>query len=388
LAASEPPPVVMLLQPYHSGSHAAWAASYRAHSRLKVDVLAMPGRFWKWRMHGAAVTLARRAMAHEPRPDVVLATDMLDLASFLGLARRRLAGVPAVLYMHENQLAYPGLRPEPYWTASRRRRAARRDARYPFVNLTSALAADVVAWSSRFNRNSFLERLPAFLRQFPDCREPDAVGEVAARSRILAVGLDLASLDRRRPSERRPGPPRVLWNHRWEHDKCPELFFGALEQLAARGVAFEVAVLGESFGRTPPVFALARERLAGRVIRFGYAEDRDEYARWLWDADVVVSTARHEFFGAAVCEALYCGCRPLLPRDLAYPEMVPERWHAAVLYDRPEDLPDRLQMALAGDDAEMRAALRHHVARFDWRAQAPVYDDLLSGLASAAGPAP
>jgi Domain of unknown function (DUF3524). len=42
-------------------------------------------------------------------PDAVLATDMLNLPTWLGLMRRQLpATTPVALYMHENQLTYPG----------------------------------------------------------------------------------------------------------------------------------------------------------------------------------------------------------------------------------------------------------------------------------------
>ena len=38
--------------------------------------------------------------------------------------------------------------------------------------------------------------------------------------------------------------------------------------------------------------------------------------------DVVISTAEHEFFGIAVCEAIWAGAVPVLPRRLSYPELV------------------------------------------------------------------
>jgi hypothetical protein len=45
-------------------------------------------------------------------------------------------------------------------------------------------------------------------------------------------------------------------------------------------------------------FELAQERLAVNVTR-------SSYASWLWQADIVVSTASQRFFGATVVEVLF-----------------------------------------------------------------------------------
>ena len=95
---------IWLLNPFDGGSHAQWARGYADSSEYHVRIFALPGRYWKWRMHGAALTLAEQCLAQATKPDLILATDMLDLSTFCGLTRRRLSGVPVVLYMHENQL--------------------------------------------------------------------------------------------------------------------------------------------------------------------------------------------------------------------------------------------------------------------------------------------
>lgn len=375
-------PSVLVLEPYATGSHAAWLAGLAASSRWQVSTATLPGRFWKWRMHGAAATFARQLTQQDALPAAVLATDMLDVATFLGLTRDRLAGVPLAVYFHENQLTYPAPEREPGWTADRWRRARRRDEHYGWINLTSALAADAVLWNSMHNRDSFLDRLPEFLKSFPDHRLPDAADLIAAKSEVLPVGLDLAALNRARPAERCAGPLRILWNHRWEHDKDPDTFFAALDLLAARGLAFEVVLLGESFVRAPTVFDAARDRLGDRVRHWGFVADRDEYRRWLWQCDVVVSTARHEFFGLAVAEAIACGCLPVLPDRLAYPELIPPAWHPQLLYSTFEGLVARLAEAIVAPSvpAQLLADLQVRMAELDWSMVAPRYDEVLDRL--------
>jgi len=367
---------VLLLEPYHSGSHAAWAEGYAAHSRHRVELLTLPGRFWKWRMHGAAVTLARAFLASDLRPDLVLASDMLDLATFLGLARTRLAGIPVAAYFHENQLAYPAQSGDPAWDASRRRRTASstRDMHYPFINFTTALAADQVFWNSAYNRDSFIDALPGLLKHFPDYNELDSIETIRANSEILPLGLDLSSLDAAKSPRPRQGPPLILWNHRWEYDKGPADFFAALSELVKRGLNFEVALLGESFRNKPREFLEARDWLGPRIIQFGYTKNRQDYARWLWQSDIVVSAARHEFFGISVAEAMHCGCWPILPRRLVYPDLLPPAWHSDCLYDDLPGLTERLAWAIEHIDHVRQRNPRPIVERYDWAQMGPVYD--------------
>ncbi|MCK5886537.1 MAG: glycosyltransferase, partial [Alcanivorax sp.] len=56
---------------------------------------------------------------------------------------------------------------------------------------------------------------------------------------------------------------------------------------------------------------------------WGFLEHRQDYDQLLRSADIVVSTALHDFQGLAMLEAMASGCLPLAPDRLAYREYVP-----------------------------------------------------------------
>ena len=357
---------ILLVEPYYTGSHKVWAEGYTRNSNHQVDILSLPGRFWKWRMHGGAVTLARKFLELDPLPDLILATDMLDLTTFLALTRHRTNNIPTAIYFHENQLTYP-------WSPTDRDIAQKRDKHYGFINYTSALAADAVLFNSRYHRESFLEALPNLLKHFPDYNELNTVEQIRKKSQVLPLGLDLRRFD-----EFGPQPPHkkplLVWNHRWEFDKGPDEFFKALTVLSEQGVDFELAVLGENFSRQPEVFLEAEKLLAKHIVQFGYVDSFADYAEWLWRADIVPVTSNQDFFGASVVEALYCGCFPLLPKRLAYPYIIPAGYYPQCFYDDFDDLVDRLKAAITNIEQTRQFSLRDVVTQYDWQIQGTLYD--------------
>lgn len=360
---------ILWIDPFHGGSHAAVAAGYAAHSAHRVTLLTLPiAGGWRWRMRGGAVTLARMARAAGPRPDLIVASDMLDLATFRALAADALAGVPAAIYFHENQLTYP-LPP-----------GRQRDLSFAWVNYTAALAADAVIFNSAFHRREFIGALPGLLGRYHDFNELETVALIAAKSAVLPPGVDLGSLHGDAPADEQGGDPTILWNSRWEYDKQPGRFFAALAGLEARGLVFRLIVAGEHIDPQAAEFVAARERWAPRITHWGYAPTRAAYAALLRRADLVVSTAAQEFFGIGVVEAMACGCAPLLPRRLNYPDLLPPEHHAACLYDD-AGLEDALAAALGSARALPRATWRAIAAPYAWEALAPRYDALLAAVA-------
>lgn len=357
---------VLVVEPYFGGSHRAWAEGLARHLARPIEMVTLPARWWKWRMRGSAVTLAEHCRGLSNPPAAVLASDMVDLPAFLTFARPHIGDAPVGLYLHESQLTYPDSpQMEP-------------DLHFAVTNWLSALAADRVYFNSSYHRDVFFAEIPRLLRHFPDFTHEHLVNEVRSRSEVLEVGVEMGWLPAELPA--RSGPVRLLWNHRWEHDKDPEAFLCAVDRLAAEGLDFEVVVCGESFRQHPKEFEAAAERHRDRIVHMGFLPV-EEYRRHLLAADVVVSTARQEFFGIAVVEAIAAGCFPVAPDRLSYPSLLPAAWHRGSLY--PEGgLVECLRWAIThpGEiraDAERR---RKEMERFGWTAMTPRYTRALAVL--------
>lgn len=358
---------IFLCEGWYSGSHKAWADGFTRHSSHEVHVLGMEGIHWRWRMQGGCVTLAdmiASTAAEFGPPDVVLVSATVDAAALYGLARRTLGGVPMVVWFHENQLTYPP-------SLNRRR-----DPWPEWANWKSALSADRVVFNSEYHRREFLDTLPRLLGRAPDYLHDDRFLDVVSASSVLPIGVDVTATLAAPKVEREV--PLVVWNHRWDDDKDPKSFVDSVVRLAEEDVEFEVALLGEDRHFLGDERARALRDLGDRVIAAGHLPE-DEYRTLLLEAQVVVSTAQHEFFGVSVVEAVAAGCLPVVPNRLSYPEILGE-YASRYCYDhgRPTSPLRQLledQRLLGTGDPGLRASM----GRFDWAVVAPAYDEFFAG---------
>jgi glycosyltransferase involved in cell wall biosynthesis len=358
---------VLALEPFYGGSHQAFLDGWSANSCHNFTVLGLPPYKWKWRMRHSAVTFSHQ-LGTPPYNDqafeVLWCSDMLNLAEFLGLAPDRIRKLPRIVYFHENQLTYP-VRVE-----------QERDLHFAYSNFTTCLAADQVWFNSAFHQHEFTQALTHYLGRMPDFQSSDLVETIAAKATVQHPGI----VDVPKMKKREPGPLRIVWNARWEHDKNPDDFFAAMRKLKSVEFPFELLVLGESFGNVPQIFATAREEFAEHILHWGYVDHIDQYRQLLTQGDIVVSTAQHEFFGIGIVEAMAAGATPMVPDRLSYPEVLSR----CPLPIDPSQLiygqtPDELSAAihalaplLAGSD--IRQNMADAVSSFSWRTRADPMD--------------
>ncbi|XP_076602961.1 tRNA-queuosine alpha-mannosyltransferase isoform X1 [Chaetodon auriga] len=402
---------VLLVEAFHGGSHKQLIDLLRDNID-RCAVFTLPAKKWHWRARTAALHFSQ-TIPTCPSYRVLFTSSVLNLCELVAL-RPDLASLKKVLYFHENQLVYPV------------RKDQERDFQYGYNQVLSCLVSDVVVFNSVFNMDSFLSSISSFMKKIPDHRPRDLdllirpkcvvlhypvqfpdVTRLLPKHKLLRRSAEMSPVDDIiTPQDKQPTPrpeqedphqstsePRtdqgtvseegtedqmkplhIVWPHRWEHDKNPELFFSTLIKLKERGLHFHLSVLGETFTDPPEVFLEARHLLDCHILNWGFLSSKDDYLEVLCQADVVVSTAKHEFFGVAMLEAVHCGCYPLCPKALVYPEIFP----AEYLYSTPEQLCKRLQTLCRRPDVARKHVVKVDTSSFSWTSLKERFESLLA----------
>lgn len=356
---------VLILEPYYGGSHRFFLEGLQVHVAAEYTIFTMPARKWKMRMQLSALWCIEKIKGLslcERRFDVVLCSSFVDVAVLRALLTRVKGWSHAArfcTYFHENQLLYP------------ERQADAKNFQFAAINFHSALASDKIAFNSSYNAETFFSGCRKYLQTASEMGLSGTIEELKDRSSILFPGIDFSPIDSQK-KDPDLGPPVIVWNHRWEHDKNPDRFFQALADISSSGIDFRLILLGKTFPDSPQCFADAKNVFGKRVLHYGYVDSYADYVALLCRGDVVVSTAFHEFFGIAIIEAVRAGCFPLLPTRLAYPEL----FATAYLY-RESEFSEKLAQAVTHGSRLSPDTARALTQRFSWQNLAPRYSQWL-----------
>lgn len=313
---------ILLLSAYDAVSHQYWrkglVANFPEH---EWTVLTLPARFFAWRVRGNSLSWAFNELKTLQQAfDLIICTSMTDLSALKGFLPQ-LANIPSLVYFHENQFEYPSSgkeynRVEPQ-----------------MLSIYTALAATRIAFNSDFNRQTFLKGASKLLKKLPDQVPANLIELIKIKAQVLPVPLNEVPLNAVTSQQtnvdyQQEDSLHIVWNHRWEFDKGPELLKLVVEKLITAQLTVTIHIVGQRFRYSPETFdeiyaLFDEQKLAGNVSlgRWGFIEDKREYQRLLSQSDIVLSTAKHDFQGLSVLEAVQAGCLPLVPDALAYPEI-------------------------------------------------------------------
>jgi glycosyltransferase involved in cell wall biosynthesis len=181
------------------------------------------------------------------------------------------------------------------------------------VQLYGALAADRLLFNSSYNRDSLLEGIAGLLQKLPDEIPYGVVSTLTSKSHVLPVVINPVKQVEAKNKK------LILWNHRWEYDKAPQVFSDALLQLNKINPDFELALLGYRPAVKPAALREIEQQLGEKII-INKKVSREDYRKYLSQTAIVVSTAIHEFQGLSMLEAVSAGAVPLVPDGLCYRE--------------------------------------------------------------------
>ena len=334
---------IIIVEPFYGGSHKQLVdllfQELSVVENRRVYLLKLPATKWHWRLRCSALYFAEIApKLSRNNQYIFFCSSMFDLSTFLSLrpdynsSNNSKKIVQKILYFHENQLAYPTRQENAY-------KREIRDFQFGYIQILSSLVADRVCFNSDFNRQSFLKNISAHFKKLPTNQKliKGAIEKrILSKSEILYSPINVAKrsilIDNKNNKVANNKPLHIVWNHRWEHDKNPLSFFQVISRLMEEvdNISISISVVGESFGEIPDtfhmykkIFDLDNNYYNGKlnVKNWGYVDSKEAYFSILNDADVVVSTALHEFYGVSVLEAVLHSCFPLVPNRLVYPEI-------------------------------------------------------------------
>ena len=364
---------ILYVEPFYSGSHKQWIDAYQKYSIHNIHILSLPGKKWKWRMHGGAITLAKEYNKFKNTFDIILCSDMLNLPIFKSLCDDSLSNSKVAMYFHENQLSYP-------WSPLDQDLELKRDLHYYYINYTSSLISDYNYFNSNYHLTSYIDGLKKYLKKMPDFRNIDTIELINNKSSVLPIGCELNEV---KNINEKSNSPIILWNHRWEYDKNPDLFFKILFDLNANHIDFQLIILGESYQDYPAVFDTAKKELNNKIIHFGYCQNKNEYIKYLKLANILPVTSNQDFFGISIVEAISYGVYPILPNRLSYPELFENKTNPYIFYNNESELKDKIISAINNTDLlldHMKNLKENVYRKFNWKTASKKYDRTFESL--------
>ncbi|XP_040416605.1 glycosyltransferase-like domain-containing protein 1 isoform X9 [Cygnus olor] len=276
---------------------------------------------------------------------ILFASSVLNLAELAAL-RPDLGKLKKVLYFHENQLAYPVQN----WKE--------RDFQYGYNQILSCLVADVVVFNSAFNMESFLTSIGKFMKLIPDHRPKDLEKIIRPKCQVLYFPVRFPDVSRFMPEHKLAHLENLIGvksnGDAYQFAGLP----GQQKSRALGGLMKNSNVCRESGlceaqpglcttqheGLHSPLTAPERLNKSEASESTNPCQEEDKQHLTfnlcnIWSGMDYQQRPLHVAWPHRWVEAVYCGCYPLCPKALVYPEIFP----AEYLYSTPEQLFKRLQ---------------------------------------------
>ncbi|XP_073401677.1 tRNA-queuosine alpha-mannosyltransferase isoform X3 [Dendrobates tinctorius] len=338
---------VLLIEAFYGGSHKQLMDLLNGEMEGCV-LYSLPAKKWHWRARTAALHFMQ-AVPPSDSYRVLFTSSVLNLSELVAL-RPDLGKLRKVLYFHENQLVYPV------------RKNQDRDFQYGYNQILSCLVADIVVFNSTFNMESFLTSISKFLKLIPDHRPKNLEQIIRPKCRVVHFPI------------RFPDVSRFLPEHKKISMEC--LVHHKKVDIHSQNENAKVAATG--FGQVDEQLTQPWKESITLVIPMEKSHSKD-------DGQVISEPSISNFSTESPrplhivwphrwLEAVHCGCYPLCPKALVYPEIFP----AEYLYSTPEQLLKKLQKFCKRPDIVRRHRFQGETAPYSWASLSGEFRSLLT----------
>ena len=347
---------ILALEPFYGGVRRAMLGALVKCSRHRWTLLKLPPRRMERRLSAAANWFAEQLCQHfSGHIDVLFTSEAMNLESLVRLVPD-LAARPSVVYFHDNHL------PEVNSTLH---------GPFDLINLNTASVATEVWFNSNYHLQTFLERGSALVARLPELADRSPMPAIAAKARLFPPPMDLSFVSRNSIGAKVTRDPRAIFVE--TRDADVSLLNAALDILHGPGRELRlitvgpVELLSDDWPRTP-------------------LKEMDEPAQVLGmlESAVYVSAKPAATSDYLCARALLAGCRAVVPKSGAYPEMLGSPDQSVSFYEpNATDLAARLGAALqAGSPPANPTDWRRRFKSFDAISACRLIDERLEQLAA------
>lgn len=294
-------------------------------SRHRWTLLKLPPRRMERRLTAAANWFAEQLTRHwSGRVDLLFTSEAMNLANLYRMMPA-LASLPSVVYFHENQLPPPGTS----------------GGALELVNLNTATAATEIWFNSLYHLRTFLARASALVDKHSELSSRNPMPQLTAKAHLMRPPVDLGPVQELRGANADRRNRQTIFVETRDADVT--LLNASLDRLSQSGTPFRLITVG-------PVESLW-DRWERRTI--GEADEIGHVIA-LFEASIFLSVKPGAPADNLAARALAAGCHTLVPASGCYPELIPEAYHSACLYESSAtDLAARLQQALRSDATQI-----------------------------------
>ncbi|XP_050832861.1 glycosyltransferase-like domain-containing protein 1 isoform X4 [Serinus canaria] len=347
---------VLLIEPFYGGSHEQLMDLLQEELQEDCVLCTLPAKKWHWKARTSALYFMQ-TVPTSSKYRILFASSVLNLAELAAL-RPDLGKLKKVLYFHENQLAYPV------------QKCQERDFQYGYNQILSCLVADVVVFNSAFNMESFLKSIGKFMKLIPDHRPKDLERIIRPKCQVLYFPVRFPDVSRFMPEHKLARLGKVIGVKRNGDAYQSEGLPGQQESRAVMKTSDAHPESGLCEPQ-PGLCTTQHEGLPSPAAAPVQAEapestnpcQGEDKQRLTFNLSNILSGLDYQQRPLHIAwphrwiEAVHCGCYPLCPKALVYPEIFP----AEYLYSTPEQLFKRLQNFCKRPDIVRRHLYKLHL---------------------------